>query len=156
VVLARSCQPSYIDRVRVLAALGAVCFAYLAVIPAAVVGATIDPACAGSSCEYSPPVTVYLVIAFGAAAIALAASAFAMALFAARPSARGEGLVRTSLKVSAALTGVLLLSELALPHPIAALVIVGVCVPIALVGGARRDAVIPARPPGADRRRAPG
>jgi hypothetical protein len=142
--------------VRVLAALGAICFAYLTVIPAAVVGATIDPACAGSSCEYSPPVTVYLVIAFGATALGLAASALAMALFAARPSARSEGLVRTSLKVSAVLIGVLLLSELALPHPIAALVIVGVCVPIALIGGARRDATSPAPRPGAGTHRAPG
>jgi len=155
-VLPRSRQPSYIDRVRVLAALGAVCFAYLAVIPAAVVGATIDPACAGSSCEYSPPVTVYLVIAFGAAAFGLAASAFAMALFAARPSARNGRLVRSSLRASAVLTGVLLLSEVALPHPVAALVIVGVCVPIALIGAARRHAVTPARPPGAGTRRAPG
>jgi hypothetical protein len=155
-VLPRSRQPSYIDRVRLLAALGAVLFAYLTVIPAAVVGATIDPACAGSSCEYSPPVTVYLVIAFGATAFGLAASALAMALFAARPSARSEGLVRTSLKVSAVLTGVVLFSELALPHPVAALVIVGLCVPIALIGGARRDAATRARPPGAGARRAPG
>jgi hypothetical protein len=66
--------------VRVLAALGAVCFTYLAVIPGAVVGATVDPACSGSQCSYSGPVTVYLVIAFGASALALAAAAVAMAL----------------------------------------------------------------------------
>jgi hypothetical protein len=155
-VLPRSRRQSYIDRVRLLAALGAVLFAYLTVIPAAVVGATIDPACAGSPCEYSPPVTVYLVIAFGATALGLAASALALALFAARPSEWSGGLVRTSLKISAVLTGVVLFSELALPHPVAALVIVGVCVPIALIGGARRGATSPARPPDADTRRAPG
>jgi hypothetical protein len=142
--------------VRVLAALGAVLFAYLAVIPGAVVGATVDPACAGSSCEYSQPVTVYLVIAFGATALALAASALSMALFATRPSAGSEKLVRTSLKASAVSTGVLLLSELALPHPVAALVIVGVCVPFTLIGAAGRRGATPARSPGAGTHRAPG
>ena len=138
--------------VRVLAALGAVCFTYLAIIPGAVVGATVDPACSGSQCSYSGPVTVYLVIAFGASALALAASAVAMALYAARPTTRNAGLIRGSLKVSAALIGVVLLSELALPHPVAAIVIVGICVPVALIGAARRAT----GPPGAGTRRAPG
>ena len=131
---------------RILAALGAVCFAYLAVIPGAVVGATIDPACAGSSCEYSPPVTVYLVIAFGATTLALAGSALSLALFAARPSASSEHLVRASLKASAVLIGVVLLSELALPHPVAALVIVALTIPVALIGAARRRDALSGHP----------
>jgi hypothetical protein len=126
--------------VRLLAALGAVCFAYLAVIPGAVVGATVDSACAGPQCGYSPPVTVYLVVAFGATALVLAASAVTMAIYATRPSPVTERLVRTSLKASAALIGVLLLSEIALPHPLAVLAIVAACVPIALIGAARRHA----------------
>jgi hypothetical protein len=138
---------SYIDRVRLLAALGAVCFAYLAMIPGALVGATVDSACAGSQCEYSPPVTVYLVIAFGATAAALAAAAITMAIYAAKPSPRGERLVGISLKASVALIAVLLLSELALSHPVAALVIVGACVPIALIGAARRRPPTRARLP---------
>jgi hypothetical protein len=143
--------------VRVLAALGAVSFAYLAVIPGAVVGATIDSACAGSQCDYSPPVTVYLVVAFGATALALATSAVTMAIYAARPSDANERVVRTSLKASAALIGLLLVSEIALPHPVAALVIVAGCVPIALIGAARRRATsATARPPGAGTRKAPG
>jgi hypothetical protein len=141
--------------VRVLAALGAVCFAYLAVIPGALVGATIDSSCAGSQCDYSPPVTVYLVAAYGVTALALALSAVAMGAYAARPSRGNERLVRTSLKSSAALIGVLLLSEIALPYPIAALVIVAVCVPVALLGAARRRAAM-APPRGAGTRRAPG
>ena len=142
---------------RVIAALGAVCFAYLAIIPGAVVGATIDPACSGSQCSYSAPVTVYLVIAFGAAALALAAVALALALYAARPTTRNAGLIRASLKVSAALIGVVLLSEVALPHPLAAIVIVGICVPVALIGAARRGGSSSSvGPPGAGTRRAPG
>ena len=138
---------SYIDRVRVLAALGAVLFAYLAVIPGAVVGATVDSACAGPQCGYSPPLTAYLVIAFGATAAALGASAITMAIYAARPSPGHERLVGFSLKVSVALVAVLLLSEVALPHPVAAIVIVGVCVPIALIGAARRRGPTRARLP---------
>jgi hypothetical protein len=146
---------SYIDPVRVLAAVGAVCFAYLAVIPGAVVGATVDSACAGPQCAYSPPLTVYLVIAFGAAALALAGSAATMAIYAAHPSPRSERLVSTSLKASVAVIGVLLLSEVALPHPVAVLVIVAACVPVGLIGAARRRPS-PARPPGAGTRRVPG
>lgn len=141
---------------RVLAAFGAVCFAYLAVIPGAVVGATIDSACAGSQCGYSPPLTVYLVLAFGATALALAASAATMAVYAARPSRRSERMVGFALKASAALVGVLLLSEIALPHPVAVLVIVAACVPVALIGAARRRTPMRVRPPGAGTHRAPG
>jgi len=133
--------------VRVLAALGALFFAYLAVIPGAFIGATVDSACAGPQCGYSPPLTVYLVVAFGATALALAASAVTMATYAVRPSRSNERLVTLSLKASVASVGVLLLSELALPHPVAALVIVAACVPIALIGAARRRGPTRARLP---------
>lgn len=132
---------------RVLAALGALFFAYLAVIPGAFIGATVDSACAGPQCGYSPPLTVYLVVAFGATALALAASAVTMATYAVRPSRSNERLVTLSLKASVASVGVLLLSELALPHPVAALVIVAACVPIALIGAARRRGPTRARLP---------
>jgi hypothetical protein len=138
--------------VRVLAALGALCFAYLAIIPGAVVGATIDPACSGSQCAYSPPVTVYMVVIFAASALALIVSAATLALYAARPSTRNARLISIALKASAVAIGVVLLSELALPDPIAAIVIVGICVPVALIGTARRTT----RPQGAGTRRAPG
>jgi hypothetical protein len=137
--------------VRVLAALGAVLFAYLAVIPAAVVAATLDSSCAGPSCEYSAPLSVYLVIAFGVAALALGAAALSMAAFAARPSAVNARLIRISLQGSVATIGIVLLSELALPHPVAALVIVASIVPIALIGAASTE-----RRRGAGTRRAPG
>jgi len=140
--------------VRVLAALGAICFAYLAVIPGAVVGATIDPACSGSQCSYSPPVTVFMVFIFAATSLALLASAGTLALYAVRPSTRNAGLIAIALKASAVAIGVVLLSELALPDPVAAIVIVGVCVPVALLGTARRSSR--ARPPAADTHRAPG
>jgi len=140
--------------VRVLAALGAICFAYLAIIPGAVVGATIHPACSGSQCSYSPPVTVFMVFIFAAASLALLASAVTLALYAVRPSTRNARLIAIALKASAVAIGVVLLSELALPDPVAAIVIVGVCVPVALLGTAGRSSR--ARPPGADTHRAPG
>jgi hypothetical protein len=140
--------------VRVLAALGAICFAYLAIIPGAVVGATIHPACSGSQCSYSPPVTVFMVFIFAATSLALLASGVTLALYAVRPSTRNARLIAIALKASAVAIGVVLLSELALPDPVAAIVIVGVCVPVALLGTARRSSR--ARPPGADTHRAPG
>jgi hypothetical protein len=122
--------------VRVLAAVGALVFAYLAVIPLAVVGSTVDSACAGSECGYSAPLSVYLVIAFGAAALALGAAAVSMAAYAARPSAGTARLIRTWLKVSVAVIGIVLFSELAIPHPVAAIVIAASIVPLALIGTA--------------------
>ena len=133
---------------RAIAAVGALTFAYLAVIPGALVGATVDPACAGTSCDYSPPLTVYLVIAFGLCGLALAAAALGMAAFAVRPTERNAGLVRLALKAAVATVALILFTELALPYPLAALVIVAVCVPIVLLSRAR--------PPKAGKRRAPG
>jgi hypothetical protein len=137
--------------VRVLAAFGALLFAYLAVIPVAVVASTLDSACAGSECGYSAPLSAYLVVAFGAAALALGAAAVAMAAYAARPSAGNARLIQTSLKVSVAVIGVVLFSELAIPHPLAAIVIAASIVPLALIGTATRE-----RRRGVGTHRAPG
>jgi hypothetical protein len=135
-------------------------FAYLAVIPAALVGATVDPACAGTSCDYSPPLTVYLVIAFGLCGLALAAAALGMAAFAVRPTGGNARLVRRALKAAVAAVALLLFTELALPYPVAAVVIVALCVPVVLLGAARGRAKgsgsPTARPPKAGTRRAPG
>lgn len=113
---------------RVIAVLGALFFGYLAVIPAALVGATLDPGCTASSCGYAPAITVYLVAAFGACSVALAASAVALAAFAARPSSSRSRLVGRSLAASATAIGLLLLSEFALGYPVAAAVVVAVSV----------------------------
>jgi hypothetical protein len=134
-----------------LAAFGALIFAYLVVIPVAVVASTLDSACAGSSCGYSPPLSAYLVVAFGAAALALAGAAVSMAAYATRPSAANARLIRTSLKVSVAVIGIVLFSELAIPHPVAAIVIAASIVPLALIGAASKE-----RRPGVGTRRAPG
>jgi hypothetical protein len=114
--------------VRAIAALGALSFAYLAVIPAALVGATIDPGC-GSSCGYSTPVEVYLVIGFALCALALAGSALSLAAYAFQPSHSTGSLVRRWLRISAATIGALLFSEFAVIHPIAAAVIAAVSLP---------------------------
>jgi hypothetical protein len=118
----------YIQPVRVIAVLGSVLFAYLAVIPGALVGATLNPACE-SSCGYAPAITVYLVIALGLSSLALVGSAVTLALFASRPSARTGMLVRRSLQITAAAIGALLFSEFALVYPVAAAVAAGVSIP---------------------------
>lgn len=141
---------------RAIAALGALTFGYLAVIPAALVGATVDSACAETSCDYSPPLTVYLVIAFGLCGLALAGAALGMAAFAVRPTGGNARLVRRALKAAVASVALILFTELALPYPIAALVIVALCVPIVLLGAAQRRASRARCPPEAGTRRAPG
>jgi hypothetical protein len=116
--------------VRALAVIGALLFAYLALIPALLVGATVDPGCE-SGCEFAMPITVYLVIAFGACALALLGSAAGFAAYAARPSRASVRLLGRSLRLSALTVAILLLSEFALGYPVAAAVIAVV----SLLGG---------------------
>ena len=131
---------------RAIAALGALLFAYLAVIPAALVGATVDPGC--ESCGYSAPVTVYLVAAFAVSSLALAGCAISLAAFAAQPSRSTGRLVGQSLRISAATIGILLFSEFALIHPVAAIVIAAVSLPVGWL-------IVRGRPPRAGAGRAP-
>jgi hypothetical protein len=136
--------------VRLIAVLGALFFAYLAVIPAVLVAATVDPACtASSSCGYATPVTVYLAVAFAACALGLLGVSLSLVAFAASPSASIGRLVGRALKLAAVGTGVLLFSEFALGYPVAALVILA----ISVAGG---WAITRARPRRAGTRRAPG
>jgi len=136
--------------VRAIAVLGALFFAYLAVIPAALVGSTLDPACsASSSCGYATPVTVYLVIAFAACSLGLLAAGLSLAVFAVRPSPSSGRLVGPALKLSAAGVGVLLFSEFVLAYPVPALIILA----ISVAGG---WLITRARPRRAGRRRVPG
>jgi len=132
--------------VRAIAVLGAVLFAYLAVIPAALVGATVDPGCE-SSCGYSAPVSAYLVVAFAVCSLLLAGSALSMAVFATRPSRAAGRRIGRSLKLTAAAIGVLLFSEFALAYPLPAIVIVA----ISLLAG-----WLITHPPRAGTPRAPG
>lgn len=110
--------------------IGALLFAYLALIPALLVGATVDPGCE-SGCGFAAPITVYLVIAFGACALALLGSAVGFATYAVRPSRASGTLLGRSLRISAATVAFLLFSEFALVYPLAAAVIAAV----SLLGG---------------------
>jgi hypothetical protein len=138
---------AYSRTVRAIAVLGALLFAYLAVIPAALVGATLDPGC--ESCGSSAPVAAYFVIAFAACAVALGAVAVSMVAFAARPSRTSAARVGLALRISATVVGVLLLSEFAAAYPLAAAVIVPVCLSAVWL-------ITLGRPPRAGTRRAPG
>lgn len=135
---------------RVIAVLGALFFAYLAVIPAALVGSTVDPACsASSSCGYATPVTVYLVAAFAACSLGLLAAGLSLAVFAASPSPSSARRVGPALRLSALGVGLLLFSEFVLAYPVAAPVILAVS-----VAGALLITRVPRRRAG--RHRAPG
>lgn len=104
---------------RLIAAAGSLLFAYLALVPAGLVAATADPACAGGGCETGLAGKLLLIPAYGAAFLALAASALALALYAIRPSANGEARIRRALAAAALAAGVALLVLLALAEPVA-------------------------------------
>jgi hypothetical protein len=108
---------------RVLAGLGFLLFAYLTLIPAGLVIATVDPSCADGGCDESLALTIALTILYTACALALAASAGALAGYAIRPGGSAAGRVAGALAISAAVIGVALFVLLAISFPIAGAVI---------------------------------
>jgi hypothetical protein len=133
--------------VRAIGALGALLFAYLAVIPAALVGATLDPGCE-TACGSGTFTTAYLVIVAAACALVLLAAAVTLAAYAIRPSPAAIGRIARALGISALLVGLLLFSEVLLAYPGPGLAIAGFS---ALVG----VSLTLARRPPAGRRRGP-
>ena len=114
---------------RVLAAGGFLLFAYLTIIPAGLIGATLDPACAGGSCESELAARILLALLCGACCVALAGTAIAFAGYGLRPTANGLRLIGRALAASAAAVGVALFALLALSYPVAGVVLaaLGVC-----------------------------
>ena len=104
---------------RVLAGIGFVLFAYLTLIPAGLVAATVDPSCTGE-CE-STARAILLTAVYGACALALVATAAAFAAYAVRPSPRRAAIVARALAVSATVIGIALFVLLALAFPLAGL-----------------------------------
>jgi hypothetical protein len=104
---------------RVLAVGGFLLFAYLTIIPAGLVGATLDPACAGGNCESGLAARILLALLYGACSIALAGTAIAFAGYGLHPTANGLRLVARALAVSAAAIGLALFTLLAVSYPVA-------------------------------------
>jgi hypothetical protein len=112
-------RDGYTLRMRVLAIAGFLLFAYLAVIPAGLVGATLDPACAGGDCESVLVVRIGFAALYGACCVALAVTAVAFAGYGLRPTVEGLRMVGRALTGAAVVIGVALFGILALSYPLA-------------------------------------
>src|SRR4051794_2025073 len=111
---------------RVLSGLGALFFAYLTLIPAGLVVASVDPSCADGGCDDSTIVTVVLVVIYATCALALAASAGALVAYALRPGGAAARRIATALAASAGAIGIALFALLAISFPVAGAVIAAI------------------------------
>ena len=111
---------------RVLAAIGAVVFAYLAIIPAGLVVSTVDPACAGGACRTGLGRDILMVVAYSATFVAVAGTSAAFSLYAFRRTVGRERLIRTMLLASVATVGLTFMLLFAIAQPIAAVVTVAI------------------------------
>ncbi len=106
---------------RWLVLVGAVLFAYLALVPGGLVISTIDPACAGPDCDRPLAEAILLGALYALCFAALVACAATMVLYFFRTSIAGELWIRRALVVAFALAGATLFAQFALAFPLAAL-----------------------------------
>ena len=104
---------------RALAGLGLLVFAYLTLIPAGLVAATLDPSCGNFGCDQSAAAAVALVALYCLCAIALAATALRFGAYALRPGPAAGRRIATTLGASAAAVGIVLFGLFAISFPIA-------------------------------------
>jgi hypothetical protein len=130
---------------RIVAGIGALLFAYLALVPGGLVLSTLDSPCAGGTCGTGPGSDIILVLAYGAALAAIAGTSAALSLYTFRPTAAGERLIRRMLGFCVAAVALALLVIFAIAQPVAALVTVAVgAITYGLVArSARRQAFDP-------------
>lgn len=108
---------------RYLAGIGAVVFAYLTLIPVALIGSTLDPACAGQQCETGLlSDIVFTTLYVGCAAGTLSVSA-TLSLYLFRPSSDGEDWIVRALIGAAIVIGLTFYALFAIAIPIPAIVI---------------------------------
>lgn len=130
---------------RVIAAIGSVVFAYLAIIPAGLVISTIDPACAGGECETSLARDIPLTVGYIGAFLAVGGTSAALSLYSFRPSAAGERWIRRALGASVLAVGATLGLLFAIAEPLAAAVTlaIGGGTYVLLSRGVRRSRIDP-------------
>lgn len=111
---------------RWLSLLGAFVFAYLAIIPAGLVIAIFDSACAGGDCQTSLARDIILGVIYVAAFVSVAGTSVIMAANFFRHGLRTERLMRFWLVASLATIGTTLFAHFALAFPLAATFTLGV------------------------------
>lgn len=103
---------------RFLSGLGAALFAYLTLIPAGLIGSTIDSSCAGAGCESSVLVRIGFTLAYALCAVALLVVAAALAHNAVRGTAETQERAQRSLALAAVIVGVATFGLLTLSFPV--------------------------------------
>lgn len=111
---------------RIVAAIGSIVFAYLAIVPGGLILSTFDSACSGGTCGTGLGSDILLTATYGAAFLAIAGTSAALSLYAFRPTVSGERWIRRMLGASVATVGVAFGVLFALGEPIAALVTIAV------------------------------
>jgi hypothetical protein len=106
--------------VRILSGFGAVLFGYLAIIPAELIGATLDSACAGGICETAFAAELLLTTVYALCLVALGGTAVLLAHHATTGAQRSIDLVPRSLAASAGAVAVTLFVLFASADPDAA------------------------------------
>ncbi len=91
---------------RVLSALGSVLFLYLAVIPAGLINATLDSACAGPACETSVLSGIVFTLVYAVCAVAILATAGLFAHFAVAGSLEAQRRLPRALALTALAVGI--------------------------------------------------
>lgn len=114
---------------RVISGLGAVLFAYLTLIPAELIGATLNSACAGGTCETTFAAELLLTTVYALSAVALGGTAVLLAHHASTGADRSLRLVPTALGGCAAAVAATLFVLFASASPDAA----GIAIVIAAV-----------------------
>ncbi len=131
---------------RYLAAVGAIFFAYLSLIPIALIGSTIDPACAGEQCQTGLLSDIVFTTLYTACALGLISISGTLSLYFFRPSAVGEDWIVRALIGTVIAVGLTFFALFAISSPIAAVVIAVIGAAIYLSLRRIRDAAQPPDP----------
>ena len=107
---------------RFVSVLGALLFAYLAVIPFGLVISTLDSACAGAGCETSLPSKVVFTLLYGICLLALAGTAALFAAHAALVTGRSQERLVGGLLASAAIVAVVAFCLFFVAYPLGAVI----------------------------------
>jgi hypothetical protein len=112
--------------VRVLTGLGALLFAYLALIPIGLIGSLLDSSCAGAGCERELAIQIPLGLLYAACLLAVLGTAVALATHAATGSLPAQRRIGGALAVTTGVVSVTLFALFALAFPLGAAICAGV------------------------------
>ena len=106
------------EAMRVLAALGALLFLYLAIIPAGLIYSTFDSACDGDACETTLLSQIFFTALYGACLAAILGTAGLFAAYAARGTLETQQRLPRALAVTGSVVGIAVFALFVLAFPL--------------------------------------